>query len=335
MARRFATASSQYFVNTGGSPVSTYPFSISAWYKPTVTLQDKAIFCLANGSSRHLLYQNQAKVAMFSGVGATTGQSVTSGGLTAGTLSHIGGIVSAANIRSTIIDGLANGFDLTNVVTTSMVQTYLGAYYNSGLVAGFYGNGDISEVGIWDVELNADEWASLGAGCSPLLVRPQNLKAYWPLLGRATHEEDWVGTYLLTNTNSATVVDHTRIIYPTSQRMVVSGTSSVLSYSYTATGGVSFSGASSNIKSKVNTPSGGVSFAGASTVIRNNLQSRVITASGGISFSGTSVEIRSATTIATGGLFFGGAASITLTPDPNPTSSRGFKRGRHPRFRLY
>jgi len=54
-------------------------------------------------------------------------------------------------------------------------------------------DGLIAEVGIWDVALTDAEIASLAKGFSPLLVRPQNLKGYWPLWGTGSPERDYSG----------------------------------------------------------------------------------------------------------------------------------------------
>lgn len=111
----------------------------------------------------------------------------------------------------------------------------------------------------------------------------------------------------------------------------VSGGGGVQTYSFTASGGIVFSGTTPAAKGSVRAVSGGLSFSGQSGEIR----SHSVGSSGGIVFSGTSTQIRSSIRIASGGLLFGGAATIVLTPDPTPTSQRHFKRGRRPRFRIY
>lgn len=108
------------------------------------------------------------------------------------------------------------------------------------------------------------------------------------------------------------------------------------SYSYTATGGMTFSGTSTYVRGVSQGTDGGLSFAGAAGVTTGaGIQSLTVVASGGVAFSGSPSEIRSAARLATGGLMFGGTASITLDPDPNPVTQRHFKRGRRPRFRIY
>ena len=59
--------------------------------------------------------------------------------------------------------------------------------------------------------------ASLAAGVCPLLVRPTSLVFYAPLVRTLT--QDIRGGLTLTNTNTVTVGDHPRIIYPSAVRM--------------------------------------------------------------------------------------------------------------------
>lgn len=78
--------------------------------------------------------------------------------------------------------------------------------------AGRYGGGDFSagqlaDLAIWDVVLTATEFAALGAGVSPLLIRPQNLQIWWPLIGDANGPIGGVASV-----TGTTVTDHPRII---------------------------------------------------------------------------------------------------------------------------
>lgn len=67
-------------------------------------------------------------------------------------------------------------------------KTSIGCMMSNNSSNGFtgaenYWAGQIGEVGIWDVELNADEIASLSQGFRCDKVRPTNLKLYMPLAG--------------------------------------------------------------------------------------------------------------------------------------------------------
>jgi hypothetical protein len=74
-------------------------------------------------------------------------------------------------------------------------------------------DGVIAEVGVWNAILTADEMASLGKRFSPLLVRPQDLVLYAPLLGNNSPEPDLINGAAGTVTGT-TKVSHTRIYMP-------------------------------------------------------------------------------------------------------------------------
>ena len=75
-------------------------------------------------------------------------------------------------------------------------------------------NGRIAEAAVWNTDLTADEIASLGADrVSPLLIRPDNLIAYWPIIGRTSPEINLMGSGNLTLGGSPATADHCRIYY--------------------------------------------------------------------------------------------------------------------------
>lgn len=85
----------------------------------------------------------------------------------------------------------------------------IGAQTTNGVTGqGSFHDGLIAEAGIWNVALTDDEIASLAKGVTCNLVRPQSLVFYAPLIRNL---QDIKGGLTLTNTNTATVVDHTRV----------------------------------------------------------------------------------------------------------------------------
>ena len=74
--------------------------------------------------------------------------------------------------------------------------------------AGLYFNGQIAEVGVWNVALNAAEIASLAKGMTCDKVRPDSLVFYAPLVRNLI---DYSGGLTITNNNSATVAVHPRV----------------------------------------------------------------------------------------------------------------------------
>ena len=71
-----------------------------------------------------------------------------------------------------------------------------------------YKQGDIAEVGIWNVALTAAEIESLADGMTCDKVRPQSLVFYAPLVRDLI---DVKGGLTITNNNTATVANHPRV----------------------------------------------------------------------------------------------------------------------------
>jgi hypothetical protein len=56
-------------------------------------------------------------------------------------------------------------------------------------------DGLLAEVAIWNIALSDAEIKLLSKGVSPLMIRPANLKGYWPIFGTGTtHERDYSGS---------------------------------------------------------------------------------------------------------------------------------------------
>lgn len=73
-----------------------------------------------------------------------------------------------------------------------------------------YMNGSVGEAAAWSVLLTAGEWAALGAGVSPALIRPQSRLFYYPLIREVI---DPTGLTTATVTGTA-VADHCRVYRP-------------------------------------------------------------------------------------------------------------------------
>lgn len=106
-------------------------------------------------------------------------------------------------------------------------------------------------------------------------------------------------------------------------------------YSYVGTGGLAYGGTAPPNSARVASGSGGAVFSGTAEISTGTgTQSSVVMGSGGVVFLGTSPVLRSMQLVALSGLTFSGSASPVLSPDPTPKSTRAYKRGRRPRFRI-
>jgi len=134
---------------------------------------------------------------------------LTSTGYTKDTWHHGAAVFTSDTSRTAYIDGGSSGSETTDVAPTDADRVSIGAVMYSP--SENWCNGFIAEAAIWDVALTAAEIASLAAGASPLLVRPQSLVGYWPLIRGL---EDRVGGNTLSLNNTPSVLDHIPIYYP-------------------------------------------------------------------------------------------------------------------------
>lgn len=216
MARLFDNGSSQYLSNSNAVR-NAYPLSISAWFNSDDDTITQGLVALAdnNSSRRVTLNITNGNNVYVSDVGSSARTATTSTTWTANTWHHAGGVFVSTTERSVFLDG--GGKDTTTISsgqTWGMDTTYIGVNENGATVTLYqYMSGSIAEVGIWNVELTDAEIAILALGYSPLLIRPQSLVAYWPLIGRTSPEIDIVGGYDMTLNNGPTTAAHPPILY--------------------------------------------------------------------------------------------------------------------------
>ena len=220
MARGFAAASSQYL--SGGAVITALnqPMTVSLWMYGTA------------GTLGIPFYQGYASHSddyrRINWYGATDGRiAVVSNRLkgndhvafstvtrSTGVWFNVVGVYASETLASIYIDG----GDKQSATNTLAAPTYSSNQLNIGRSGGssptYYCNAYIAECGMWNVALTDAEVAILAKGYSPLMVRPQSLVAYWPLIGRTSPEIDLVSSYNMTLVNAPTAAAHQRIIYP-------------------------------------------------------------------------------------------------------------------------
>lgn len=221
MARLFDDANSQYLV-VDSAPVVAVPLSMSIWFntdKQTLeyglnltdasdTDQQFAILIGTNSTTDNtgngdrvgaVAYNNNLSVSK-----STAGYSI-------GVWSHGCAVFPSSIERIAYL----NGGNAGNGSTASRTPAAIDRLSISGardLTPGFYFSGSLAEAAIWNIALTAAEVAILGAGYSPLFVRPQNLVFYVPLI--RDDDEDIVGGLSLSTGDTPTVSAHPRIIRP-------------------------------------------------------------------------------------------------------------------------
>lgn len=232
MARAYASASSQYFEYNGA--ITAEPFTFSCWaYVAATGVSAQALMSFGTSvttAGRYILFAGGTSFTPNNSVAAQAVNAAGSGAnaIAASTYSAAtwfqAGIVFASSASRTAYFNGAGGTEETTSITIdpNMDRAMLGTRMITG-TRGLFLNGRLAEAGMWNVALTASEMASLGAGVSPLLIRPQSLVGYWPSFARATNEEPWAGANVFVpGASSPTAIDHPpRIIYPSRPRIII------------------------------------------------------------------------------------------------------------------
>lgn len=114
-------------------------------------------------------------------------------------------------------NGAANGSGTKTIGGIGITGCYIGTLDGS---TGFYDvDGRIAEFGFWNAILTAAEFAALGNGVSPRLIRPGNLVSYVPIFGNDSPEVDLVDATRWTVNGSPSKAVHPRVIYPSRRRV--------------------------------------------------------------------------------------------------------------------
>ena len=125
------------------------------------------------------------------------------------------GEITSASARQVWLDNGGNGSSSTSLTPGTLTKTTAGAYDNGGTLGGNVAH-ELADVAVWSVTLTSDERASLAAGVSPLLIRPDKLEIYLPLMRGGN---DYMGgAFTVTN---ATVADHPRVYMPSRAQQLV------------------------------------------------------------------------------------------------------------------
>jgi hypothetical protein len=206
---------------TAANPISDVPFTLACWFNAQNAARNQGLLQVGDfaTSQRCTLFAGgnvAGDPARMQTQGSAAGITInTSTGWTTNTWNHACGTARD-------VDGFLEEFAVyLNAGGKATIQSNVGApstpwssmqigaqTTNNATGAGSYFDGLIAEAGIWNVALTDDEIASLAKGMTCNLVRPQSLVFYAPLIRNLV---DLKGGLTLTNNNTATVVDHTRV----------------------------------------------------------------------------------------------------------------------------
>lgn len=195
--------------NLASLSLSSTPMTMACWTRRNSNTNN--IFVLNVGEKtanhRNQLAMTGAGVLAITQVGSTAASLFSGLTVQDQTWSHIAGIFSSLSSRTAYLNGSASGVDTTSIASmNSPTHIQIAARYSSGIATDF--NGDIADVGIWNVALTAGEIASLSKGVACDKIRPGDLVFYAPLVRDLL---DYSSGLTITNNNGATVSDHPRL----------------------------------------------------------------------------------------------------------------------------
>lgn len=179
MARNFNGTSARIHISS--AVVSAAPYTMACWFRPANVTQSSGLISLSSSTLQYSTIFFRGDIAgdpidilVQGGGGQRISRSTT--GCTSGQWHHACGVFASATSRTIYLDG---GSSATNTSSESptLNQTEVGAFRSSS-----WFNGDIAEVGIWNIDLSAAEIAALAKGVSPALIRPQNLLPHLELI---------------------------------------------------------------------------------------------------------------------------------------------------------
>lgn len=218
-----ATAS-RVLVETSGpsitrtsSPLSTYPCTISAWYKPSNNTSNHSVVYLGSTADnrRFLLYRTGSgggNVARASAAADTTGTSVDAIGTTPITNTarwyHLVAVFESSSARRIYVNGGLEGSTNGACVTTSLNRYAIGARGAPAPTWGVFASASIAEVAVWNSALSAGDISRLTTGENPRTVAPASRVSYVPLWTGQSPELD-LDASTMTITGTATFsADH-------------------------------------------------------------------------------------------------------------------------------
>ena len=211
MARLFDDGASDKLVNAVAS--WSLPISISAWFNCDIEPGEMIIVSVGEAadtgylSLRTIAVGDKLRAQVFDGTSSVQSEHTTD--LAANTWYHGLAVFASNTSRTVYLNGDAAAENTANMSLSSRDATSIGVSADNTPFG--YWSGHIAEVAIWDTAvLTVADALMLAKGYSPLFVKPQNLKAYWPLIRGLN---DRVGGFNMTA--SGTVVSaHHRVIYP-------------------------------------------------------------------------------------------------------------------------
>ena len=186
MSILFDDGSSEYLLRSE-AVVSGAPFTMAAWAKPDANDDEQVIMWIGDidNRDRFQLYFEDSPLVL-KGTCEESGDydtATTSNNWSVGAWHHTC-VTYASNrdITVTLNGDTANqGTNSPSANPTNLDNTAIGVLPYDGSAKIRYFSGLIALPCIWSTDLSPDEVAALAAGAHPLMIRPDDIVAFWPL----------------------------------------------------------------------------------------------------------------------------------------------------------
>lgn len=192
------------------------PITIAAWFNAANATTLMPIAAVGRNGAGNASFRLSARgdtggdpVQLITINASTSALANSTGGFTANTWHHACGVSSGPSHRVAYLDGVAgtpNATTITDPVDANLFN--IATTKNTGTPLAHF-TGSIAEVAVWSIDLNADEVAALAKGVPPILVRPQSLVFWAPLVREAIELRQ--GFTLTATGGASTVTTHPRI----------------------------------------------------------------------------------------------------------------------------
>jgi hypothetical protein len=194
------------YLTVASALATAAPLTIAAWFRKSGTATKNGIFLRATANSNNLFgfyFGSSSSVRGYTSANSGQSDFAASGSYSTNTWSHACFVEASATSRTIYRDGGNSATNTTSRTPAGINQLEI-AHFSGGTTF----DGQFAEVGIWNAALTADEVASLADGITCDKVRPQSLVFYAPLVRNL---QDVKGGLTITNNNTATVANHTRV----------------------------------------------------------------------------------------------------------------------------
>lgn len=184
----YTSFSTSNYIFRLSTPITTVPFSISAWVYVTndslnngiVTLNSSTGIESAGISAEGNIANDPVNAYIVDNEGTTHTRSSSS--FEINKWIHVCGVFSSSSNRTIYLNGVSSGTTTTTKNPVAFTLINIGVWKQGGNTTAYDPlNGRVSQVCIYNKALSDSEINSLAKGFSGRLVAPQNLKVFIPL----------------------------------------------------------------------------------------------------------------------------------------------------------